>query len=305
MRHAPQSSASFAAAGSIASTTGAGHGPFCPWGGRTRGNTCHRRNPRIPRWGTWDVPSCRLRYGPMRTIEDVNWQRCDFIDIGSGVGGSLQSVGKRIGGRGVGIDTNKDKVIAAQRRGLDVVYGDIFDLPHDISVRFVTFDNVLEHMPDIEKAENALGIACRIAREFVYIRHPSFEDEAYLAALGLKQYWTDWTGHPSHILLTDYMKMFARLGVRSWYAHPVKAALDSGDPTILPHNAPPDQHDYDEASHGSKYYISFARRVYSAFDIVTVVSSQVSRVAFEYLKDPDLSDQRPRVIVETDIPTCI
>lgn len=239
----------------------------------------------------------------MRTIEDVNWQGCDFIDIGSGIGGSLQSVAKRIGGRGVGIDTNQEKVIAAQRRGRDVVYGDIFNLPHDISVRFVTFDNVLEHMPDIKKAETALGNACQIAREFVYIRHPSFEDEAYLAALGLKQYWTDWSGHPSHILLTDYMKMFARLGVRSWYAHPVKAAWDSWDPTILPHNAPPDQHDYNEVHHGSKCTISFARPVYSAFDIVIVLSPEVSRVAFEYLKDPDVSDQRPRVTVETGIPT--
>jgi hypothetical protein len=125
-------------------------------------------------------------------LDDIDWTEVDFIDFGSGIGGSLQSAEKRTGGRGVGIEMRAAKVEIARREGRNVVLGDIFDLPTDLSVRYVTIDNVLEHLPSMDLVEAALHSATRIAGEFVYIRHPSFEDEPYLNARGLKQFWTDW-----------------------------------------------------------------------------------------------------------------
>ena len=70
------------------------------------------------------------------------------------------------------------------------------------AVKVVVFDNVLEHLPSSEAAEGFFARTCAIASHVVHIRHPSFEHEDYLAAMGLKQYWTDWPGvHTAHIRL--------------------------------------------------------------------------------------------------------
>lgn len=231
----------------------------------------------------------------MKTVHDIDWTTIDFVDFGAGIGGSLASAQKRIGGVGVGIEQRASKVERAQDAGLNVVEGDIFDLPTEVSVRYVTIDNVLEHLPTMQHVEAALVSACNIAREFVYIRHPSFEDEAYLGALGLKQYWTDWKDHPSHILIADYAKMCQRLPISGWLLHPVRAAVDSYDVTILPRDTPSDQHDYDETIHGAKTYVDFDRTVYYAWDLVLLLRPEAP-VRLEYLTDPEFSDRRPRVV---------
>jgi hypothetical protein len=229
-------------------------------------------------------------------LDDVDWTEIDFIDFGSGIGGSLQSAEKRTGGRGVGVEMRAAKVEVARREGRNVVLGDIFDLPTDISVRYVTIDNVLEHLPTMDLVKAALESATRIAEEFVYVRHPSFEDEPYLNTLGLKQFWTDWRDHPSHISLADFMRIARQLGATSWSMHPVRAAVDSSDATILPIGAPPDQHDYDAERHGDKPDVVFARPVYYAWDIIIQMTPDVA-VSLDYIDDPEVSDRRPRIHV--------
>jgi hypothetical protein len=229
-------------------------------------------------------------------LDEVDWTDVDFIDFGSGIGGSLQSAEKRTGGRGVGVEMRAAKVEIARREGRNVVLGDIFDLPTDLSVRYVTIDNVLEHLPSMDLVEAALHSATRIAGEYVYIRHPSFEDEPYLNALGLKQFWTDWRDHPSHISLADFMRIAHKLGATSWSMHPVRAAADSSDSTILPIGAPSDQHDYDPELHGVKPDVVFARPVYYAWDIVIQMKADIS-VSLDYIADPEVSDRRPRILV--------
>jgi hypothetical protein len=229
-------------------------------------------------------------------LDDVDWAEVDFIDFGSGVGGSLQSAEKRTGGRGVGIEMRAAKVEIARREGRNVVLGDIFDLPTDLSVRYVTIDNVLEHLPSMDLVEAALHSATRIAREFVYVRHPSFEDEPYLNARGLKQFWTDWRDHPSHITMADFMRIAHKLGATSWSMHPVRAAADSSDSTILPIGAPTDQHDYDAERHGTKPDVVFPRPVYYAWDVLIQMKAGIS-VTLDYIDDPEVSDRRPRIVV--------
>ncbi len=77
----------------------------------------------------------------------------------------------------------------ARSLGRAVEHGNLLDLrPNDFSsVEYVTFDNVLEHPPSLDDVERALSIACETASRLVYIRHPSCEDEEYLASFGLKQ----------------------------------------------------------------------------------------------------------------------
>ena len=234
------------------------------------------------------------------TVADLEWSDYDFIDMGAGTGGSLLSARKRIGGRGLGLETDADKVMTARLDGLEVVEADLFSLPREARVRYVVFDNVLEHLPDLDAVAAALEVAQRTAAQFIYIRHPSFDDEAYLASLGLKQYWTDWTGHPAHILLCQYMRIFREIGIVGSTFHPVRRATDSTDATILPLDTPPDQFRYEAGLHGPKPLVIFDRPVYEAYDIVALTTP--GRIELDYRWDPETLLRHPYVHVEPAAP---
>jgi hypothetical protein len=125
----------------------------------------------------------------------------------------------------------------------------------------------LEHLPDYKAVKEVIQIAGESATDFIYIRHPSFEDEAYLRAIGLKQYWQDWSGHPSHLLLADLAEMLTDAGVKSLDIKFVKPIWDSTDSTILPIGAPKNQSHYDDKLHGSKALVKFAKPVHRAIYI--------------------------------------
>jgi SAM-dependent methyltransferase len=207
------------------------------------------------------------RNGRPRTLDEVDFAAYDFVDFGAGTGGSLRYCTSRFGGRGVGIDISEDSAAEARAGGGDVVVGDIRSIPDGVSVRYVTMFDFLEHLPTYDDVAAMLAVAARIAREFIWIRHPSFEDEAYLRALGLKQYWCDWTGHPSHVLISDFAEMLRAVELRAVELEFRDAARSSTHPTILPLDAPPDQHEYDERTHGPKPHVEFAKPVYRQIDI--------------------------------------
>lgn len=228
-------------------------------------------------------------------MTDVDWGKFDFIDFGSGTGGSLASAEKRTGSRGIGVELRESKVRRAREEGKNVVQGDIFNVAGTDAVEFVTIDNVLEHLPTMRHVEAALQSARNVARDFIYIRHPSFEDECYLNALGLKQFWTDWTDHPAHIQLSEFMRFAHALGASGWLMHPVLGTRTSDDPTILPLEAPSDQQHYDRERHGEKESRPFNRTVYYAWDIVIVLNPAVT-VEINYLQDPENDFRRPRLL---------
>jgi SAM-dependent methyltransferase len=198
----------------------------------------------------------------MRSIADVDITDYDFFDFGSGHGNSIRRCEELFGGRGLGIDVDRKKIDSAQNRGVEVVYGDIMTLPRRKLVTYVCMDNFLEHLPNSDVLRQMLEVAVAVATDFLYIRHPSFEDEAYLAELGLKQYWHDWTGHPSHVLLSDFCAMLKQLKARPFDVEFASPIFDSSDPSMLPFSAPPDQHDYDERLHGPKPMLTFGKPVY-------------------------------------------
>ena len=124
-------------------------------------------------------------------------QHAELLDVGVGTGKWLVHEATRLGvEHPVGVDLNPRKVARAQAAGLPVYQSDFADLDPTAfpAVKVVVFDNVLEHLPSSEAAEGFFARACAIASHVVHIRHPSFEHEDYLAAVGLKQYWTDWPG---------------------------------------------------------------------------------------------------------------
>ena len=228
----------------------------------------------------------------------------ELVDIGTGIGRSLRSAEKVFGVPGVGLDLNKKKVREARQRGLRVFYGDVTELDPAMlpDVRYVTIDNVLEHLEDLDAVERVLTAAVRMASDAVYIRHPSFEHEDYLAGLGLKQFWCDWPdAHSCHVRLADFARMAFDLGVYRILVQPVQRALDSDDPTLLPLSAPRDQRRrqagdpgvYDPERHDPKPHVALVEPVYFAFDILLVTGERMGW--FEYPGDPEVGPERPRI----------
>lgn len=208
--------------------------------------------------------------------EDIRTGHYEFADFGSSEGGSIDYCSRRFNAkRGIGIDILQYEVDKMRSRGFDAVCADIttFDCP-TASFRFVSMMDFLEHLPDYGVVERILATAKRIARDFLFIRHPSFEDEHYLNAVGLKQFWTDWPnpgGHTAKLTIADFTKIFANLGLSQYAISYRNPAHDSADSVILPIEAPPEQHHYDESAHGPKPFVQFPRPLYGQIDIFVAV----------------------------------
>ena len=229
----------------------------------------------------------------------------ELLDLGAGRGRWLLDEARRFGvQRPLGIEVNAAKVAQAQAAGRPVYEADFTQLDPQAfpAVKVVVFDNVLEHLPTLAAVEEAFDRACAIASRVVYIRHPSFEHDDYLATLKLKQYWTDWPGvHTAPIRLDEFVAMAARNGVYDFTVRPLKRALDSNDPTILPASAPSNQRKpaqargeyglYDESIHGPKPLVKFDRPVYFAFDVFFFLRSDAPAV--RYRVDTDDVVARP------------
>jgi hypothetical protein len=209
----------------------------------------------------------------MKTLDDVDLGAYDFFDFGPAHGGSMEYCARHIGGRGLGIDVDQEAVLKAQAKGVEIVYGDIRELPRRPLVRYVSMFDFLEHLRDFETARTMIAVAAAVAQEFILIRHPSFEDEAYLRAIGLKQYWHDWPeAHPSHLLLSDLTEMLHGAGAQAIRLEFVDPIWNSDHPSILPLSAPAHQHGYDPERHGEKPFVSFEKAVYRQLRITAYLN---------------------------------
>jgi hypothetical protein len=245
--------------------------------------------------------------GDPRPLDAATAERADLLDLGAGIGRRIKSEVRQFASKHpVGIDRNARKVARAQEQGLPVYCGDFTELDPAAfpSVRVVVFDNVLEHLPSLDAVEAAFDRACDVASEVVYIRHPSFEDEDYLASIGLKQYWTDWPGtHTAKIRLDEFAAMATRREIDNVSVRGVKRAPASDDRTILPLAAPANQKKratergvyglYEPELHGVKPMVTFDRPVYFAFDLFFFLTSAPPTVRYE--DDPDDTLARPFV----------
>ena len=206
-----------------------------------------------------------------------------FIDGGCGSGGSLEYCEKVFGrGPGIGFDLSSQKIELAQAAGYAVYQADMasVSLPKNC-VSFVSFLDVLEHLPDIQTAEKIIKNMGTVAKDFIFIRHPSFEDVEYLKGYGLKIDWTDWQGHPNPMLLSDFDSMFRRLGFPSPAVFAQSPIKDSNHPAIVPLDAPTDTIRFDREKHGPKAVMEFNRKVYSQFDIFVCLNPDLSREEWE------------------------
>jgi capsular polysaccharide biosynthesis protein len=195
---------------------------------------------------------------PMNALEGVDWSRYDFIDLGCSRGGSISHCMSRFGvERGLGIDLDPKKVKSTQEAGFDAVVADARDLGLDGRVSFVSMLDFCEHLPDLAAVEKVIAAAAESAQDFLYIKHPSFEGEARVEELGLRQYWWDWQGHTAHPRVVDYCAIFQRLGLSTYEIRYLGQIADSQHPSIIPTSMPIDQSEADAQSVADNPHVTF------------------------------------------------
>jgi SAM-dependent methyltransferase len=182
----------------------------------------------------------------MSALEPVDWQAYDFIDLGCSTGGSIKHCVARFGAkRGLGVDLDPNKVRDTKEAGFDAIQADARELSIDRQVSFVSMLDFCEHLPDLLTVEEIIAAAAKSARDFIYIKHPSFEGKQLVESQGLRQYWWDWHGHTCHIRIADYCSIFDRLGLSSYMIRYLGRVMDSTHPCVIPTSMPMDQSETD------------------------------------------------------------
>ena len=202
-------------------------------------------------------------------LHDIAQGKFAFVDFGCGTGESIGYCQKRFGlGPGFGIEVSERKLQQARKSGHAVIAADVTEttLPEGC-VSFCTMLDFLEHLPSQDAGAAVLRSAGRIARDFLFVRHPSFEDIDYLAGLGLKLDWTDWIGHKNMMRLGDFAKVFRGLSWDEYVIIPQKQILDSSHPAVVPLTMPTDTVRYDAEKHGPKPLVYFNRPIWTQFDM--------------------------------------
>jgi hypothetical protein len=171
----------------------------------------------------------------------IREQAIDFIDLGCSKGGSLKWAMEHLGGRhGLGIDKSAKKVALAKERGMTAIVADATAIAcADRAVRFTTMLHFLEHLPSAAIAGKVIDEACRISRDFVYMRHPWFGSDNELFRHGYKFFWSDWSGHPNRFGPLDFHKAIREApNVRRWWIFGRTPIVDVRHPAIVRLDAP-------------------------------------------------------------------
>lgn len=225
----------------------------------------HRANQLIE--SSRDMSSSMNPRDPLSVV-DVDLSHYDFLDFGCSTGGSLTHCRKRFkAGAGLGVDIDPAKIREALANGLDALVADPHGLRGTKLVRFVSMMQFLEHLPSLKEVERAIAKAAELATDFLYIHHPSFEDEHFLLSQGLRLYYHDWHGHRTHVMWSDFSRIFERLDLLQYHVRPILPIRDSRSPVVIPSGAPRDQHEYDASRHGPKRFVRFPVPVFQHLEI--------------------------------------
>lgn len=86
----------------------------------------------------------------------------DVLDVGCGMGELAERVAKELGARVQALDISERMVDLTRARGVDVVVGDVQQLPHaDDSFDVVVANWVLYHVPDVDRGVRELARVLR------------------------------------------------------------------------------------------------------------------------------------------------
>jgi len=191
-----------------------------------------------------------------------------FLDIGCKDGRSFPLAAPYGCFEGIGIDINPDHVATAVAKGLDVRIGDATKLDfEDKSFKMSILNHVIEHLPNRETGFAVIQEMIRVTEKILLIGLPFFDEDQYLNSLGLKTFYSDWSGHKNMVTLKELKEYF--WGIGQWpEVQMIKPLKDSSAIEIHPLNSPRNQHDYNGEIHPPKELISFDREIWREYQII-------------------------------------
>lgn len=191
-----------------------------------------------------------------------------FLDVGCKTGASW-GIASRFGFKpeeGIGIDINEQHVKNAKDKGFNAMIGDATNLQFDDnSFDLVISNHVFEHLPNRDLFDKAIHESLRVTKKWLYIAFPVFDHDDYLKSLGLKTFYSDWTGHTCMVHLSELTKIFKghKMDLKM-----IKLLEDSSAEEIHSLNSPIDQFEYNAQIHPPKPYVKFDRKIYREFKLV-------------------------------------
>lgn len=202
-----------------------------------------------------------------------------IVDVCCKTGGALHEFRRSLAGQAppmsacLGIDSNDAYRANASRQGFNFRSIDVQKpeaMSSAVAEYYLAYD-ALEHLESVEVAKRVLWTMLDNTLTSVHLRMPSFEQHQVLDDNGLRFYWTNWTGHTAHLLLSDVC------AVAKEYAKPPRREVvlkivdrgritSSADPRIIPVTAPVDSHEYTRDM-GPKPEVRFDPPLVPSFDV--------------------------------------
>lgn len=198
---------------------------------------------------------------------------CDYLDFGSHLGNSLRFGQEVLGGlRGVATENHPDNAQKLKDQGISLIEEDATKLifPKS-SFSFAVLSHFLEHLANLAQVDFVLGAASHACRDYLYIRQPYFDQDAYLQSLGLKTVSALYDQHTLHISTTELVTSLLRAGCANFDIWGLNLWWNSHDSDqILPSNARQKwTHKYDPAQMDAKEYRDFTMPIFE--EIVCIV----------------------------------
>lgn len=212
----------------------------------------------------------------MNTLDiGIPFDQFDFVDFGCSSGGSMEFACGKLGGkRGIGIDIDPSKVQSCRERGYDAAVADVTTLDglRYPNIRFAVLSHFLEHLASVDLARSCLHSAVSVSEEFVLVRQPFFDADSYLAQLGFRLYWSDWTGHKNHMKSTDFHLILRDLLIRKRIQRYIlffRGKIEDSNNECIHHvSSPRNQGVWEASKHVPKRYINFDVPVYKEVGVL-------------------------------------
>lgn len=183
----------------------------------------------------------------LQKIVDDNAIR--FFDFGCSHGNGMMWVQNQLGCSGLGFDIIETKLLSTSAKDLLCSRYDILKLPDQKLVPFTTLFHMLEHLNSKWDAYEYIEKAVEVSTEYVIMKQPYYDADPFLFSLGMKTFYSDWTGHRNHMVTNDFYFILEKLrrekkiaGFAIRYNLPI---LSSDDKKIHPLSSARDSHDYD------------------------------------------------------------
>lgn len=206
-----------------------------------------------------------------------------FIDLGCSTGGSLKFGENALKlGKGIGFDIDPKKVQAAKDAGLNVLLGDCTKLDEILSHQydFALASHFLEHLPDLCTTKAVINSAIKVTSKAIFIKQPAFDGLDYFDSLGVKLYYSDWSGHKNMMPTESWNEiiegLIAENKIKYAFMGYMKELKNTGDDAFIPKFSPRNQQRYNYKTHGEKPSYELNKTYYEEIRIVLAKNISIS-----------------------------